>query len=267
MKIYREIVTSLIALTMVGCAQIAVVSEKHPGALPLGSDRTRVAAQSIERGLAEENKEPIAALGEYVAAVRQSLGELKRNPRNAEAMRSYNFAIARIFGVIRDAKLDPWTHPLQVGAKGEFTLTWKGDPRPEWNLALYELIPADELTIKGTYVEKRVTKDGIGATPGREANPKRRTSCQIVHCTRHLLQHNRNCTVRRFALCYFPSRSVGRRFGPDRRSQLSAGGRFYLVICIASGSGKATEARARSSSPARKICQYFSARADGAVRP
>jgi hypothetical protein len=163
MKIYREIVTSLIALTMVGCAQIAVVSEKHPGALPLGSDRTRVAAQSIERGLAEENKEPIAALGEYVAAVRQSLGELKRNPRNAEAMRSYNFAIARIFGVIRDAKLDPWTHPLQVGAKGEFTLTWKGDPRPEWNLALYELIPADELTIKGTYVEKRVTKDGIGA--------------------------------------------------------------------------------------------------------
>ena len=163
MKIYRPIVTSVVALALVGCAQIAVVSEKHPGTLPPGSDKNQIAAQSIERGLAEENNQPIAALGEYVAAVRQSLAELDRNQKNVEAMRTYNFAIARIFGVIRDAKLDPWTHPLQVGAKGEFTLTWKRDPRPEWNLSLYQLIPTDELTIKGTYVEKRVTKDGIGA--------------------------------------------------------------------------------------------------------
>jgi pimeloyl-ACP methyl ester carboxylesterase len=163
MKIYRHIVVSIVALAMVGCAQIAVVSEKHPGALPAGSGKSQIAAQSIERGLAEEKNQPIAALGEYVTAVRQSLTELNQNQKNVEAMRTYNFAIARIFGVIRDAKLDPWTHPLEVGAKGEFTLTWKRDPRPEWNLALYQLIPTDELTIKGTYVEKRVTKDGIGA--------------------------------------------------------------------------------------------------------
>jgi pimeloyl-ACP methyl ester carboxylesterase len=152
-----------VSVALSGCAQIAVVSEKHPGALPPGSNRNQIAAQSIERGLAEENNQPIAALGEYVSAVRQSLRELDRNQKNVEALRTYNFAIARIFGVIRDAKLDPWTRPLQVGAKGEFTLTWKRDPRPEWNLALYELVPADELTIKGTYVENRVIKDGIGA--------------------------------------------------------------------------------------------------------
>ena len=163
MKIYHPIVASAVALALVGCAQIAVVSEKHPGALPAGSGTNRIAAQSIERGLAEEHNQPIAALGEYVAAVRQSLADLDQNQKNVEAMRTYNFAIARIFGVLRDAKLDPWTHPLQVGAKGEFTLTWKRDPRPEWNLALYQLVPTDELTIKGTYVEKRVTKDGIGA--------------------------------------------------------------------------------------------------------
>ena len=159
----RRFYLIVVSLLLASCAQIAVVSEKHPGALPPGSDRGQIAAQSIERGLAEENNQPIAALGEYVAAVRQSLTELDRNQKDVKAIHTYNFAIARIFGVIRDAKLDPWTHPLQVGAKGEFTLTWKGDPRPEWNLSLYQLIPTDELTIKGTYVENRVTKDGIGA--------------------------------------------------------------------------------------------------------
>jgi pimeloyl-ACP methyl ester carboxylesterase/predicted GNAT family acetyltransferase len=52
---------------------------------------------------------------------------------------------------------------MRVGANGEFTLTWKRDPRPEWNLALYDLIPADELDFKGTYVKDHVTKEGIGA--------------------------------------------------------------------------------------------------------
>ena len=52
---------------------------------------------------------------------------------------------------------------MRVGANGEFTLTWKRDPRPEWNLAFYDLIPADELNLKGTYVSDRVTKEGIGA--------------------------------------------------------------------------------------------------------
>jgi pimeloyl-ACP methyl ester carboxylesterase/predicted GNAT family acetyltransferase len=98
-----------------------------------------------------------------VAAARDSLRQLDRNPANAEARRDYNFAVARIFTVVRDAKLDPWTHPVRVGANGEFTLTWKRDPRPEWNLALYDLIPADELDFKGTYVKDHVTKEGIGA--------------------------------------------------------------------------------------------------------
>jgi pimeloyl-ACP methyl ester carboxylesterase len=163
MKIYRHIITSLVALAMTGCAQIAVVSEKHPGSLPPGSDRNQLAAQEIERGLDEQDHHPITALGDYVAAVQHSLRDLHRNPGDTKARRTYNFAIARIFGVIREEKLDPWTHPLNVGSKGEFTLSWKGDPRPDWNLALYELIPADELAIKGTYVQERVTREGIGA--------------------------------------------------------------------------------------------------------
>src|SRR2546430_3116689 len=125
------------------CAQIAVVSQKRPAPLPPGSGANVVAAQTIDIGLAEEQKQPIVALGAFVAAARDSLRQLDRNPANAEARRDYNFAIARIFTVVRDAKLDPWTHPMRVGANGEFTLTWKRDPRPEWNLALYDLIPSD----------------------------------------------------------------------------------------------------------------------------
>jgi pimeloyl-ACP methyl ester carboxylesterase len=163
MKIRRFVVSLLYASSIIGCSQIAVVSEKHPGKLPAGVDQTQIAAQAVNRGLAVENQQPLIALGEYIAAARQSLTELDRNPKNSDALRNYNFAIARMFGVIRDAKLDPWTHPLKVGASGEFTLTWKPDPRPEWNLALYRLVPADELSIKGTYVSERVTKNGIGA--------------------------------------------------------------------------------------------------------
>ena len=164
MKIHYSIAPSVLALAMAGCAQIAVVSEKRPGALPPGSGVDRVATQTINRALIEERKQPIVALGAFVAAARDSLRQLDRNPANADARRAYNFAVARIFSVVRDAKLDPWTQPMRVGADGEFTLTWKRDPRPEWNLALYELIPADELDFKGTYVKDHVTKEGIGAS-------------------------------------------------------------------------------------------------------
>src|SRR6266481_2008288 len=163
MKIHHPIAASVVAFVMAGCAQIAVVSEKRPAPLAPGSGADRAATQTIDRALVEEKKQPNIALGAFVAAARDALRQLDRNPSDAEARRAYNFAVARIFTVVRDAKLDPWTQPMRVGANGEFTLTWKRDPRPEWNLALYDLIPADELDFKGTYVKDHVKKEGIGA--------------------------------------------------------------------------------------------------------
>jgi pimeloyl-ACP methyl ester carboxylesterase/predicted GNAT family acetyltransferase len=163
MKTHYSIAASVIAFVVAGCAQIAVVSEKRPAALPPSSGEDQVATQTIDRALVEEKKQPTVALGAFIAAARDSLRQLDRNPANAEARRTYNFAVARIFTVVRDAKLNPWTQPMRVGANGEFTLTWKRDPRPEWNPALYDLIPADELDFKGTYVKDHVRKEGIGA--------------------------------------------------------------------------------------------------------
>jgi pimeloyl-ACP methyl ester carboxylesterase len=161
---FSNFVLALIApIIFAGCTQIAVVSEKRPAKLPAGSGPNLVATQTINRALVDEKKQPIVALGAFVAAAQDSLRRLDRNPADAEARRDYNFAVARIFTVVRDAKLDPWTQPMRVGGNGEYSLTWKRDPRPEWNLTLYDLIPADQLNIRGTYVKEHVTKEGIGA--------------------------------------------------------------------------------------------------------
>ena len=163
MRTQRLLFTSIAAVSLVSCSQIAVVSEKRPAPLPRSSGANEAVVETLDTALTERQKQPLVALGGFVNAAHTSLRELDRNPANAEALRTYNYAIARIFTVVHEAKLDPWTHPLRVGANGEFTLTWKRDPRPQWNIALYDLVPADNLDISGTYVNNRVTKQGIGA--------------------------------------------------------------------------------------------------------
>jgi pimeloyl-ACP methyl ester carboxylesterase len=107
---------------------------------------------------------PLAALGDCLEALYSASDELRRNPGNQTAARDYNFGVSRIFQIIHDAKLDPWTQPLSVPtAHGDFVLTYKPDPRPEWNPALYEFTPADEFDVGGKYVTERTTRDGIGA--------------------------------------------------------------------------------------------------------
>src|SRR5258708_2121432 len=87
---------------LAGCAQIATVSEKRPAPLQPSSEADRGATQTIDSALAEEQKQPMVALGGFIAAARDSLRQLDRNPANAEARYSYNFAVARIFTVVRD---------------------------------------------------------------------------------------------------------------------------------------------------------------------
>jgi hypothetical protein len=103
-------------------------------------------------------------MGDCLDALESAADELKRNPENPTAVRDYNFGVSRIFQIIHDTKLDPWTQPLRVPtAHGEFVLKYKPDPRPEWNPALYEFTPADEFDVGGKYVTERTTRTGIGA--------------------------------------------------------------------------------------------------------
>jgi pimeloyl-ACP methyl ester carboxylesterase len=155
------------SLTFAGCAQYASISEKRPRFEPL---RTAVGAlASVELGIAnaleQEKSKPVAALGKLLAAADTAAQQLARNPGDTAARDDYNFAVARIFGTIKQAKLDPWMQPLHVPAEGgEFVLTHRPDPRPQWNPALYDFTPADQFDVKGTYVSDRSRKDGVGAT-------------------------------------------------------------------------------------------------------
>ena len=154
-------------LIFTGCAtsRYAEVWHKKPELIgPSGPEPLATAEQNFTRALHEERAKPLVAMGDCLVALQSATDELKRNSRNATAVRDYNFGVSRIFQIIHDTQLNPWTQPLSVPtARGEFVLTYKRDPRPEWNPALYDFTPADEFDVGGKYVSERTTRAGIGA--------------------------------------------------------------------------------------------------------
>lgn len=165
-----------LGLVLSGCAQYASVSERRPQFHPLRSMASSLMSveQRIRTALRKERGEPLAALGEYLAAAQTAARELERNPADTVARDDYNFAVARAIGTIKRAKLEPWEHPLRVPAPdGDFVLAFKPDPRPQWNPALYTFVPADQFDVKGHYVTDHTRKEGLGAplvAIGREMN-------------------------------------------------------------------------------------------------
>jgi pimeloyl-ACP methyl ester carboxylesterase len=154
------------ALGLASCAQYATVSETKPqfrSVRSVGSALVSV-EQGIVSALRQEKRKPLAALGELLTAVESASQQLARNPTDTAARDAYNFAVARVIGTIKQAKLDPWTQPVRVLTEGrEFVLTHKPDPRPQWNPALYDFTPADEFDVKGAYVTEHERKEGVGA--------------------------------------------------------------------------------------------------------
>jgi len=156
----------VIASLLSACAQqYAEVSKKQPRLIGTpGTGLLAAAEQTITKAVHGEHGEPLVALGDCLTAIEIASRELRRSPANAAARRDYNFAISRAFEIIGKAKLDPWTKSLTVpGEQGNFVLTYKPDPRPEWNPALYDFTPADQFDVHGNYVTERTTREGIGA--------------------------------------------------------------------------------------------------------
>jgi pimeloyl-ACP methyl ester carboxylesterase len=170
----------LTAVLLAGCATYSKVSERRPRFRPIAGAIGALAKVQTEIVNAQriDRREPMTALSGYLTATETALHQLSSNPHDEQAMRDYNFAVGRIINTIRDAKLDPWTQPLRVPASGgDFFLTHKPDPRPQWNPALYEFTPADQFDVHGTYVTERTTRDGLGApvvAVGRETNKNAR---------------------------------------------------------------------------------------------
>lgn len=154
-------------LILSGCAtsQYGLVRHRDPQLTGTpGSGSLAAVEKSLSKAIREGQAHPLAALGDCLDALQSASVELKRDPTNATAVRDYNFGVSRIFQTIHNAKLDPWTKPLTVPtANGDIVLTYKPDPRPEWNPGLYEFTPADEYDVGGRYVSERTTRDGLGA--------------------------------------------------------------------------------------------------------
>jgi len=178
---------TLLSLTLAGCATEATIKERTPQFRPLQASSASGAKNllnsteaTITQALKHLHTDPLLALGETMEAARTALTKLKANPNDPVALHDYNFAVARMVGIIKANKLDPWTKPLSVPtANGTLLLTHKRDPRPMWNPALYDFTPADQFTIGGDYVKEHVTRPGIGApvvAVGKQPNKEWRTN-------------------------------------------------------------------------------------------
>src|SRR6266403_6149561 len=177
MRVFLACAAALFVLGGCATSRYAEAWHKKPKLTgPPGSGSLAAVELSLTRAMHEERAKPLVALGDCLEALQSTSDELKRNSANATAIRDYNFGVGRVFQIIHDAKLDPWTQPLSVPtAHGDFVLTYKHDPRPEWNPALYEFTPADEFDVGGKYVSERTTRLGIGAPiVAVEREPKNR---------------------------------------------------------------------------------------------
>lgn len=176
----------LAAFLLSGCTQYATVSERRPVFRAAGAAVGPLlpVEQGITKALKQEKRDPLIALGEFLAAAEAASRQLARAPGDATAMEDYNFAVARVHAVIKKQRLDPWTQPLRVPAPGgDFVLMHKPDPRGKnWNPLLYDFAPADEFDVKGQYITGHTRKEGIGApivAIGKEKNKNAATDYSL----------------------------------------------------------------------------------------
>src|ERR1700757_3869674 len=96
------------ALIVSGCSSspYAEVTHRKPHLVgPAGAEPLASVERGFTRAIHEERSKPLVALGDCLAALKSASDELKRNRKNAVAVRDYNFGISRIFQIIHDAKL------------------------------------------------------------------------------------------------------------------------------------------------------------------
>src|SRR5215469_9504202 len=87
-------------LILSGCAtsRYAEVRHKKPHLTGTpGTGSLASAEQSLAKAMHEAGGEPIQALNYCLDALQSASDELKRNPRNATAIRDYDFGVSRIF--------------------------------------------------------------------------------------------------------------------------------------------------------------------------
>ncbi len=131
---------------------------------PPGGGPFAAIERTLTKATHEEKAQPLEGLGDCLVALQAAELEVEKHPNDSLAVRDYNFGISRIFQIIHDGRLDPWSNPLTVPtASGNYTLTHHYDSRPEWDARHFDFTPADEFDVGGKYVTERTLRPGIGA--------------------------------------------------------------------------------------------------------
>jgi pimeloyl-ACP methyl ester carboxylesterase len=154
------------AILLAGCSHYATVSEREVRQTPAVLARGPLAGigARLQEALRLEKHQPREALGVLLEAAAEAAAQVEAAPADPAAREAYNFAVARVLGNLRNAGIQPWKQALDVPAPGgSFRLTHKHDPRPGWNPALFDLVPADQFDVGGKYVAERSLKAGVGA--------------------------------------------------------------------------------------------------------
>ena len=159
LRLLRLITAACLALHFAGCTPYcAVMVTKTPR--PVKTQDGRRIAQE----LAKNPSHPESALGSCLDAAASAERRLRAAPDDTRARADYNFALSRIFGIIHDAKLEPWKTPLRVkGREGEWLLTFRNGTHSEVEPGKVGILPADRYKFYGLYIRTRTLKDGLGA--------------------------------------------------------------------------------------------------------
>ncbi len=172
MKFPRPLVALCVVLCLgmsfAGCTTYSSVSQKRVR-FESDSSEGRVLSRSLEGGIA---RHPEAVLGRCLDCASAAERRLRSEPGDLKARGDYNFAVSRVFEILRAAKLQPWSAPVRVpGCSGEWLLTFQNGTHKEVEPRKVVMLPADLYHIRGTYVKTRTVKDGLGAplvVTGRE---------------------------------------------------------------------------------------------------
>src|SRR6476660_3739048 len=142
-------------LVLVGCghplASVKNTKARYDPSVGVSGD-VRMADEHIIAGEKLRPRDSLGAIGEYLRATESALAQLRQHPNDLDAVRDYDFALARVFSAIRQGHIDAWSQPLTVPG---YVVTHRKDARVLWNPVDYEFIPCDELTVGGTAFTER----------------------------------------------------------------------------------------------------------------
>src|SRR6516162_4988486 len=79
-----------------------------------GTGSLASAEQGMTKAMHEEPAKGLVALADCLTALQVASRELELDPTNATAVSDYNFGITRIFQIVQDENLDPWSAPLTI---------------------------------------------------------------------------------------------------------------------------------------------------------